>query len=199
MSAPRQRTSWAAVARWLHTYLSLVGFGALLFFSVTGITLNHAGFFELEADHAEAHGSLPKELLPAAGATADATAIEARLRAEHGLSGALADFHADAEELSLVWKGPAYAADVVIQRADGEYELCVTRQRGTALIDDLHKGRDSGAAWSLVIDVSAVVMIVAALTGLWLLFYVQKRKNPGLLVALVGCVVLVIAWALFVP
>ncbi len=31
----------AAVMRWLHIYVSLFGLAAVLFFSVTGLTLNH--------------------------------------------------------------------------------------------------------------------------------------------------------------
>jgi len=63
------------------------------------------------------------------------------------------------------------------------------------VLDDLHEGRDSGGAWSWIIDVSAVVMAVSALTGLWLLFHVRRRRDPGLLVAGIGSLVLVaVAW-----
>ena len=40
-----KRSSFAAWMRWLHIYLSMLGFTALIFFSVTGITLNHADWF----------------------------------------------------------------------------------------------------------------------------------------------------------
>jgi len=199
VSEDRGRTRWPWLARWLHTYVSLLGFGALLFFSVTGITLNHAEYFEREATHEDAQGTLPKELVSAADAEPDTTRIATFFRTRHALHGALAEFRADADELSLVWKGPAYAAEALVQRASGDYELSITTQHGTALIDDLHKGRDSGPAWSLLIDASAIVMILASLTGLWLLFYVQKRKHAGLLVALVGCLALLLVWALLVP
>src|SRR3954471_17374715 len=35
----------ASASRWLHIYLSMVSFAIVLFFSVTGLTLNHAEFF----------------------------------------------------------------------------------------------------------------------------------------------------------
>src|SRR3954451_1917577 len=35
----------AAWMRWLHIYLSMFGLAAVLFFSVTGITLNHPDWF----------------------------------------------------------------------------------------------------------------------------------------------------------
>jgi hypothetical protein len=65
-----------------------------------------------------------------------------------------------------------------------------------ALINDLHKGRDTGAAWSVVIDVSAVLMTVSSLTGLALLCTLRRRRVPGLLVAFAGTVAVlaVVVW-----
>ena len=53
-----------------------------------------------------------------------------------------------------------------------------------AVINDLHKGRDTGPAWSALIDVSAVLMTLISLTGLVLLFYLKLRRVPGLVVTL---------------
>ena len=39
----------AALFRWLHIYLSMVSFAILFFFAITGITLNHAGWFGKDA------------------------------------------------------------------------------------------------------------------------------------------------------
>ena len=35
----------AMLVRWLHTYLSMIAFVIILFFAVTGLTLNHADKF----------------------------------------------------------------------------------------------------------------------------------------------------------
>src|SRR3954452_4984480 len=40
----------AALMRWLHIYLSMFGLATILFFGVTGITLNHPDWFFGEAD-----------------------------------------------------------------------------------------------------------------------------------------------------
>src|SRR3954469_11513336 len=40
----------AALFRWLHIYLSMVSFGILFFFAVTGFTLNHADWFFSDRD-----------------------------------------------------------------------------------------------------------------------------------------------------
>ena len=46
------------------------------------------------------------------------------------------------------------------------YELSETRFGLVAVINDLHKGCDSGSGWSVVIDLSAVLMVLVSLTGL---------------------------------
>src|SRR5262245_16849570 len=42
-------TQFAAAVRWLHIYVSLLGFTALIFFAVTGVTLNHPTWFGADA------------------------------------------------------------------------------------------------------------------------------------------------------
>ena len=39
------KKSLATASRWLHIYLSMLSFVIVLFFAVTGLTLNHADFF----------------------------------------------------------------------------------------------------------------------------------------------------------
>src|ERR1700741_5087231 len=43
---PAWKKRTASVARWLHVYLSMVSFVIILFFAVTGLTLNHADWFD---------------------------------------------------------------------------------------------------------------------------------------------------------
>ena len=81
----------------------------------------------------------------------------------------------------------------------GEYELSEVRYGVVAILNDLHKGRDTGFVWSVVIDVSAVLLTVISLTGLVLIFYLKLRRKPGIVVVVVGTVVLVLAYVLGVP
>ena len=55
---------------------------------------------------------------------------------------------------------------------------------------NLHKGRDTGKAWSTVIDVSAIGLTVISLTGLVLLLSLKRKRLPGLLVVVGGAVAL---------
>ena len=62
------------------------------------------------------------------------------------------------------------------------------------MINDLHKGRDTGHGWSVFIDICAVFLTLVSLSGLLLLLFLKKRRLSGLLVAAGG---LVIAWLIY--
>jgi hypothetical protein len=201
---------FAAAMRWLHIYLSMFGLAAVLFFSVTGITLNHPHWFGASAEWStEAEGRVDvrwvKPVSAAPGDPADAAAQVSRLevveylRKTHGVRGALATFTADDRECVVTFKGPGYSADAFIDRETGRYRLSETRRGVVAVINDLHKGRDSGQAWSVLIDLSAVLLTLASLSGLVLLFYIKRRRVPGLFTALVGTVAVAAAAYFLVP
>ncbi len=206
----RVNIKFAAFMRWLHIYLSMFGLAAVLFFSVTGITLNHPDwFFEKSERSDRADGRMePRWLRPASpppGADADPLLGVAKLevaeflRKAHGVRGAVTEFRADEAECTVAFKGPGYSADAFIDRDTGKYTLTQSYHGFIAVMNDLHKGRDTGKAWSWVIDVSAVGMTIISLTGLVLLFYLKRRRLPGLVVTVVGAVaVLVVVW-LWVP
>jgi hypothetical protein len=182
----------ASVARWLHVYLSMFGFAALLLFSVTGLTLNHPGWFAREVRRTLA-GEMPLSLL--AEPTPARLEIIEHLRSTHGVPGAVSDFTADEHEFLVAFKGPGYAADVFIDRTTGAYDGTEVRQGTVALLNDLHKGRHTGNVWSWVIDLSAIGMVLISLTGFVLLFFIRRRRRSGLVVALAGLVAIVlIAW-----
>ncbi len=79
-------------------------------------------------------------------------------------------------DCSVAFKGPGYSADVLINRATGRYELTETCLGLFAVLNDLHKGRDSGKAWCIFIDISAVLMTFVSLTALVLIFFLQKKR-----------------------
>lgn len=199
----------ASFVRWLHTYLSMFSLATLLFFSVTGITLNHpTWFFAGVARNAEYEGQVDTDwvrLRDAGDPDSDPSAGVAKLevvehlRQSHGIQGALAGFTADEYECVVTFKGPGYSADAFIDRESGDYQLTEVRHGLVALINDLHKGRDTGPAWSWVIDISAALMTVVSLSGLVLLFYIKRRRALGLATALLGTVVLALAFVLGVP
>lgn len=182
----------AAVSRWLHIYLSMFSLGVVLFFGATGLTLNHPGWFTRFETTADLEGKVDPTWLAGEGRKLE---VVEHLRAAHRVTGALVDFALEDPECLVTFKGPGYSADAFIDRETGRYTLSERRQGLVAVLNDLHKGRDSGPIWSVVIDASAILMVVVGLSGLVLLFYLKLRRRPGLVVALAGAALaLALAW-----
>ncbi|WP_263418762.1 PepSY-associated TM helix domain-containing protein [Terriglobus albidus] len=198
--AVRLRRRTAIISRWLHIYLSMVSFAIVLFFSITGITLNHAEALGGKEKTTVTKGELPHEWLrPANGAEPDKLKIAEDLRSRHKLHGAVSDFRVDDNQLEVSFKGPGYAADIFIDRDTNKYDLTETRNGFIAIVNDLHKGRDTGTAWSMFIDISAALLTLVSLTGLVLLFFVYKRRVSGMIVAVAGALIAYLVYLRFVP
>lgn len=188
---------WTANAtRWLHIYLSMVSFAIVFFFAATGITLNHPDWFGAGLQKTATHkGALPVEWMRG---PSKLEIVEA-LRSRHGVRGALSDFRVEDQQCAVSFKGPGYAADGFVERATGSYELTVTAMGLVAVMNDLHKGRDSGRGWAWVIDLSAALLVLVSLTGMILLWFVHRRRISGYAVALAGLVISYLSYRLTVP
>lgn len=194
--------SFNMAVRWLHIYISMLGFLTLIFFSFTGITLNHPTWFGGEtAVTRNVTGKLPLEWLTLSGSepSLNQLQIAEELREKNRLRGRVADFRESEDDCSLTFKGPGYSADALIDRKTGDYELTIVEFGLVGRWNDLHKGRDSGLAWSWLIDISAVVMIISAVTGLVMLLFIKRKRNSGLVTTLVGAVLFMIFYWWLVP
>jgi hypothetical protein len=190
---------FAHLARWLHTYLSMLSFAIVLFFAATGLTLNHAEWFEGQRNTARYQGALDTAWTKTPDPKIVAQdKIVAYLRRVHGVKGAVSDVHVDEAQCEVLFKGPGYEADASVDRVTGKYDLTVSRFGLVAVLNDLHKGRDTGGKWSAVIDFSAVLMTLVSLTGLTLIFFLNKRRWFGLLIAVMGALLCYLAYAVWV-
>ena len=97
----------------------MLSFAILLFFAITGLTLNHAEWFDNQQRPAVYHGTLNKAWVntPDPGAIAKDEIVN-YFRRTYRTKGALSDFHVDGEQCEVLFKGPGYEADVTIDRAD---------------------------------------------------------------------------------
>jgi len=178
----------------------MTSFALVFFFSVTGLTLNHPLWFANQLRTSTLSGTLdPSWAAPGPESNVKRLEIVEYLRATHGLEGAVSDFRVSEEEGSLTFTGPGYSADVFIDRATGEYRIVELRMGLAAVLNDLHKGRDSGGPWKALIDVSAVLLVFVSLTGLVLLFFLHKHRTAGLLALAAGGVLVYVIYAAWVP
>ncbi|MDB5046866.1 MAG: peptidase [Deinococcus sp.] len=179
--------------RWLHTYTSMISLLVVLFFSLTGITLNHPDWaFGNAETRREATGTLPAGWIK--GTDVNWLTVAEELRAQQGLRGRAGDTRLDGEEASLSFKAPGYSADAFIEAATGKYTVNVQAQGAVAVLNDLHRGRDAGSAWAWLIDLSGVFLTVVSLTGLGILLYLKKTRVKAL-AAMLGASILAIVLA----
>jgi hypothetical protein len=177
----------------------MVAFSILLFFAVTGITLNHQSALNGEPKASRFTGTLDLSWVnPPPGREIAQSEVVAALRNAHGIKAALKDFRVDENEITVTFKGPGYAADGFIDRKKGTYDLTESRLGLVAIINDLHKGRDTGSVWANIIDISAVFMVFVSLTGLILIFFLQKRLASGMIALAIGTAVCLAVYEIWV-
>lgn len=203
-AVPVTRLVWrrrvAKVTRWLHIYGSMSSLALVLFFAATGITLNHQDWFNGQEVTADRHGTMTAAWLKSSAPDGvDKLQVVEFLRSSAGVRGALAEFRIEDGQCEVVFKGPGYAASVIVDRATGRFDLTESRMGFAAIVNDLHKGRDTGRVWSVVIDISAAILVFISLTGLILLYFVHKYRLAGIILCGAGALVTYLVYTAFVP
>ena len=168
------------VMRWLHVYASMVAFVVILFFGVTGILLNHPSWlFGDELVTTTAEGTLPTSVLNDEGSI-EFLAVSEYVRSEYDVGGDVTNFDQIDDEGSINYTGPGYGATVRFDTESLDYEVVVREEGFVNAMRDLHTGSDSGAVWSLVIDLSAAFLVFVAITGLGIQVFLRKRRRSAL-------------------
>jgi hypothetical protein len=113
----------AATSLWLHVYLSMISFIIVLFFAITGLTLNHAEWFDGKLVEKKYDGTVPLAWIK----TPDTIKVKKLeivelLRKNYTIKGYVSDFSIQDEQCSISFKGPGYSADVFINRKDGKLQ-----------------------------------------------------------------------------
>ncbi len=189
----------AMLARWLHIYLSMISFAIVFFFAVTGLTLNHADKFANQLHTVQEKGKLNLSWINSADTLKIAKLeIVEYLRKNNGIKAAMSDFRIDDAQIGVSFKGPGYAADAFINRQTGEYDLTKTSAGLIGIINDLHKGRDTGAGWSVFIDVSAILLTLVSLSGILLLLFIKRKRVSGFIVAACGLLLAYLVYMIWI-
>jgi len=204
----QRRAFWLKHLHQWHWVSAAICLVAMLLFSLTGITLNHAAQIAAKPSVSTREEKLPAPLL-------------ARLKAPEGENGEAekAPLPAPVSEwinenmgLETAARVAEWSADEVyvsMPRPGGDAWLSIDRESGTvqyertdrgviSYLNDLHKGRNAGPLWGWFIDIFAAACVLFASTGL-LLLKMHSNRRPGTwpYVAL-GVVVPVVVIVLFV-
>lgn len=185
---------------WMSAALCLIG---MVLFSITGFTLNHAALIgakpEVTTVVDELPGGLLSELQREASTSKQAPeSVQRWLRDELSLQVADRQMEWSEDELYVSLPRPGGDAWLTIGLGDGAVTYELTDRGWLAYFNDLHKGRNAGAAWSLFIDLFALAALLFASTGLLLLkMHATHRQGTWPMVGL-GLVVPLLLAILFI-
>jgi len=167
----------------------------MLFFAITGITLNHAASIPATPAVVERQGELPASLLKLLAAPPRApdaplpSAVAQGVREAVGLDPSGKPGEWSDTEVYVALPRPGGDAWVSIDRASGQLNAEVTDRGWISYLNDLHKGRNSGAVWFWFIDLFAVACILFTLTGLFLLQVHARHRRSTWPIVLAGVVI----------
>lgn len=188
MSAPAQaqrRAFWMRLLHQWHWISSALCLFGLLLFTVTGITLNHAGQIPAKPQtvnlKAELSERLRADLEAMAAEAGDRAPLPPALRAFLGDAFALRVGLREAEwsqdEIYLSLPRPGGDGWVSVDLGSGEVEYERIDRGWISWLNDLHKGRNTGPAWRWFIDVFALACLVFTVTGLVLLQLHARQRG----------------------
>jgi uncharacterized protein len=206
--AIRRRAIWLKRMHEWHWISAAVALLGLLFFAITGITLNHAGSFEASK---QGYSAVSKDMPPplvaslkedlqvnGEGESGPTEPLRQWISATFDIETSGRDGQWRDGQISFSLERPGGDAWMKLDLVRGVAEYHVTDSGWIAYLNDLHKGRHTGAVWSWFIDLIAVACVLFAVTGFVILkMHAANRAMTWPLVAFGLLVPLVIA-ALFI-
>ncbi len=176
-----------SLLRWLHIYTSMASLLIVLFFGLTGVTLNHPDWLATESTK-EVKGQLSTAWK--SGANVDWLVVAEELKTAQGVHGTASDRRADRRRHRSRSSRQIFV-DCVIDMATGRYDVTIAYQGAIGVLNDLHRGRDAGTAWAWLIDATGGFLAFIAVTGLGLLVYLKKVRVAALLTMVGGAALVV--------
>ena len=188
------------LCRMLHAYASAFAFLSLMFFSVTGVMLNHPGWFEalILRETSTTVQLTPAQIAAARAAPDPSRALVAVISKTLELPGTLSSGDVMDDRALVRLDGPKGSTDLNINLATGVARVRIERPDLMLIIQDLHRGKNSGAAWRWVIDLTAYLVVALSVIGFVLLFTLRFRLRTSLVLAGLSLVAMVAVVALLI-
>jgi len=174
----------------------MFGLLVMLLFGITGFTVNHEDLF-----HATTPRVVDREIQTPVESikSNDRLGIVEHLRATLKISGAMTGFDDLDDRLFVGFKEPGQIWEVEIDKTSGATRVHQELFNFVALINNLHRGRYSGGAWRWVIDLSAIIIVVACGTGIVMWLVLPRRRIVGFVALMSGILGTMLIYWLLVP
>ncbi|WP_295555863.1 PepSY-associated TM helix domain-containing protein [uncultured Hyphomicrobium sp.] len=199
-----RRARWMRQLRQWHWISGAVSLVSILLFAITGITLNHSSAIEAKPVVSTQEAALDNAVVealakePRTGRTPVPAPVAAAVLAAIGIDVVGREVEWSETDAYIPLPRPGGDAWVSVERDTGALTYERTDRGWISYLNDLHKGRHTGSAWSLFIDVVALASVVFCITGLLLLqMYAKGRSMTWPLVG-VGIAVPVLLALLFI-
>lgn len=171
-----QRRDFYRHSRYVHGWLSAFAFLTLLFFSVTGLLLNHPEWFEPTKTEQTTQLILPESVLKSIKQQENPSdTILNYVRQQQNVVGRYQSSEVMDNEVMIRLESPAGATDIWVMADTGETEITQKPASTVSMLNDLHRGKNSGLAWSWLIDISAIIVIALSLVGYILFLSIKTR------------------------
>jgi hypothetical protein len=194
------RGAFYRLCRMLHAYLSAFAFLALMFFSVTGLLLDHPDWLAGRGQERESKLVVPTATLAQAHAQHDPNAaLAAYVAGKVPLVGAYRSAEVDDGQANLRFEGVKGSSTVVVDLQSGQADVTVEHATALTVIGDLHRGKNASIAWRAVIDITAVLVCVMSLIGYVLFFSLRFRLRTSLILTAASLAVLVAVFVWLTP
>jgi hypothetical protein len=194
------RGAFYRVCRMLHAYLSAFAFLALIFFSFTGLLLDHPEWLEGRAQENEVKLTVPAATLARAQAAKDPNAsLAAAVAKATPLVGAYRSGEVEDGQANLRFEGVKGASTILLDLKTGEADVTVERATALTVIGDLHRGKNAALPWRMVIDLSAILVLALSVIGYVLFFSLRFRLRTSLILTGASLAVLVAVFLWLTP
>ena len=186
--------------RW-HGYLSAFAFIALMFFSATGIMLNHPEWFEgVPGETRRSVVTLSPERLAASMQDEDVPGSLAAAVAELAdVIGVFSSGEVSEDTATLRFEGVRGSTDVSVDLRGGRADVDVVPASASSVLQELHRGTSAGAAWRLLLDVTAALDLGLSLVGYVLFFSLRFRLRTSLALTVGSLVAILAVFVALVP
>jgi hypothetical protein len=197
---PRWKIEFYRQCRLWHGYLSAFAFLSLMFFSLTGLLLNHPEWLKQEeAQPQESRVTVSRDAIATAMNMDDKPRALAELLSAKGVSGLYASGEVEDGEAYLRFEGISGNASAVLDIKTGAAEITTRKADTVTILNDLHRGKNAGTAWKWLIDISAVIFLVLSLVGYILFFSLRHRLVQTMALTVISLGALLGIFVLFVP
>lgn len=179
-----RRAFWIKQITLWHWVSSAVCLGGMLLFTVTGITLNHAGQIRASPVVTRQEKLLTAEMLkqlqqaPREAKQPLPDNVASWLSTQFGVTKPELPAEYSEEEIYISLPRPGGDGWATIDRAKGLVRYERTDRGWISYVNDLHKARHTGPVWMWFVDVLAVAFLVFTVTGL-LILQVHAAKRPS--------------------